>query len=141
MRNFLTRVLLVFATTLWGQPNAKNGIALQGYDPVAYFTSQTAQKGTDTITASHNGVEYHFVSEENKQLFLNNPSQYEPQFGGYCAYGMSKGYKAPIDPNAFTIVDGKLYLNYNLSVRTEWAKEKEQRIPQAEANWLKLQKK
>lgn len=141
MRNFLTRVLLVFATTLWGQPNAKNGIALQGYDPVAYFTSQTAQKGIDTITASHNGVEYHFVSEENKQLFLNNPSQYEPQFGGYCAYGMSKGYKAPIDPNAFTIVDGKLYLNYNLSVRTEWAKEKEQRIPQAEANWLKLQKK
>ena len=71
-------------------------------------------------------------------MFLKNPSAYEPQYGGFCAYGLSEGHKAPIQPEAFTIVDGKLYLNYNLETRTEWQKQEKERIVKADMNWVKL---
>ncbi len=120
--------------------NQENGVALQGFDPVAYFESFKATKGTKEFSVTHNGVVYLFSSEKNKTLFVNNPIQYEPQFGGYCAYGMSNGYKAPIQPEAFTIVDGKLYLNYNLKVKEMWLKEQSARIEKANKNWEEIKK-
>ncbi len=123
------------------QINLKNNVALQGYDPVAYFESAKATEGKKEIKSEYNGAIYHFSSENNKALFLKNPSQYEPQFGGFCAYGMSEGYEAPIQPEAFTIVDGKLYLNYNLKVKEMWSKDHAARIKKAIVNWENIQKK
>ena len=121
--------------------NLKDKVAIQGYDPVAYFESNKAIEGYKEITSEYNGAIYYFSSESNKSLFLTNPSYYEPQFGGYCAYGMSEGYEAPIQPEAFTIVDNKLYLNYNLEVREMWSKEQKIRIENAFNNWDRIQKK
>lgn len=120
--------------------NQDKGIALQGFDPVAYFESAKAIEGTKEFSVTHNGVIYLFSSENNKSLFLNNPVQYEPQFGGYCAYGMSNGYKAPIQPEAFTIVNNKLYLNYSLKVKEMWLKEQSTRIEKANKNWEEVKK-
>jgi len=121
--------------------NLKNNVALQGYDPVAYFEINRPTQGNREINAKYNGAIYYFSSESNKALFLKNPSQYEPQFGGFCAYGMSEGYEAPIQPDAFTIVENKLYLNYNLKVKETWLKERDVRIGKAIVNWNKNQKK
>lgn len=138
------QILLLFVTllplTVFAQKNLKDNIALQGYDPVAYFENNMAVKGEPTISANFEGAVYNFSTEKNKALFLKNPTQYEPQFGGYCAYGMSEGYKAPIKPEAFTIVDNKLYLNYNLEVKEMWLKKQKERIQKAELNWGKLNK-
>lgn len=135
----IIQLLLVFVTTsLSAQTHVKEGIALQGYDPVAYFIDGKAINGTDSIRATYGTATYCFASDAHKEIFLKNPAQYEPQFGGFCAYGMSKGYKAPVDPKAFTIVHDKLYLNYSLEVRDEWQKEREIRIQRAEQHWEKL---
>jgi YHS domain-containing protein len=117
--------------------NTENGVAIQGYDPVAYFESSEATKGKKEITATFQEISYYFSTENNKAIFLKNPTQYIPQFGGYCAYGMSEGYEAPIKPEAFTIVDNKLYLNYNLKVKETWLKDKKNRIQKANSNWNK----
>ena len=121
--------------------NLKNNIAIQGYDPVAYFESDKAIEGNKEIKSEYNGAIYYFSSESNKALFLKNPAQFEPQFGGFCAYGMSQGYEAPIQPQAFTIVDKKLYLNYNVEVKEMWSKEQTARIEKAIVNWGNIQKK
>jgi len=121
--------------------NLKNNVAIQGYDPVGYFESNKALQGSKEIKSEYNGAIYYFSSESNKALFLKNPAQYEPQFGGFCAYGMSEGYEAPIQPEAFTIVDNKLFLNYNLKVKEMWSKEQTARIEKAIENWEKIQKK
>lgn len=118
--------------------NLENKVAIQGFDPVAYFESNKATLGTKDINTEHNGAIYYFSSEANKILFLKNPSQYLPQFGGYCAYGMSEGHKAPVTPEAFTIVDNKLYLNYNLKVKEMWVKKQKECIEKANENWEKL---
>lgn len=135
--------LLAFFIAVIGmaQSNVKNGIALQGYDPVSYFENLAAEKGSEAHKVQYNGAWYYFTSEAHKVTFEKNPSYYEPQFGGYCAYGMSKGYKAAVQPEAFTIFNNKLYLNYNLEVRSTWVKDKEERIQRAEENWKSLQTK
>lgn len=120
--------------------NLKNGIAIQGYDPVAYFTVSKPTQGDKTIQTNYGGATYYFTSQENKDAFTKNPEQYVPQYGGFCAYGMSEGYKAPVKPEAFTIVNNKLYLNYNLKVREDWSKNKEARIEKATVNWEKIKK-
>jgi len=121
--------------------NLKNNVAIQGYDPVGYFENNKAIEGNKEIKTELNGAIYYFSSESNKALFLKNPAQYEPQFGGFCAYGMSEGYEASIQPEAFTIVDNKLFLNYNLKVKEMWSKEQTARIEKAFENWEKIQKK
>jgi YHS domain-containing protein len=121
--------------------NLKNNIAIQGYDPVAFFESNKAIEGKKEISSKYNGAIYYFSSESNKALFLKKPEYYLPQFGGFCAYGMSEGYEAPIQPEAFTIVDNKLFLNYNLKVKEMWSKEQTARIEKATVNWEKIQKK
>jgi YHS domain-containing protein len=89
-------------------------LALEGYDPVAYFTAGKATKGSASLAVVHEGVRYHFASEQNKNLFKANPAKYEPQYGGWCAYAMgATGEKVSIDPETFKITNGKLYLFYH----------------------------
>lgn len=143
-KQFLILFVAFISATTFAQNekhlNIKDKIAIQGFDPVAYFESNKAIEGNKEIKSEHNGAIYYFSSESNKSLFLKNPSYYEPQFGGFCAYGMSEGYEAPVKPEAFTIVDSKLYLNYNLKVKEMWSKEQTARIEKAAVNWEKIQK-
>lgn len=129
---------LVFsAAAIAGPVNASGGLGIKGYDPVAYF-SGGAKKGSSSISAKHDGVTYRFSSEANKAKFQSNPAKYLPAYGGYCAWGLSQGYKAPIDPQAFTVHGGKLYLNYSKSVRANWNKDRSGHIKTANMNWPKI---
>jgi YHS domain-containing protein len=102
-----------------------NNKAIYGYDTVAYFTQSKAVKGDDKITSEYKGAIWHFVSAEHKALFDASPEKYAPQYGGYCAYAMSKGRFVGVDEEAFTIFEDKLYLNYSKSVREDWLEDKE----------------
>jgi len=113
----------------------KSGLALQGYDPVAYFTQNQPVKGSQQFQSSHNGATYHFASAENKKLFDASPAKYEPQFGGYCAYGTSKNKTVPIKPSAFQIVDGRLLLQYDEDVRDTFNKDTRGNLTKADGNW------
>ncbi len=114
---------------------SKAGIAIDGHDPVAYFTMNKPVRGDQAITASHDGATYLFSSEDHKALFVANPQKYVPQYGGYCAYGAAQGYKAPVEPDKFTVLDGKLYLNYNGQVQATWIKDTAGYIEKADAFW------
>jgi len=113
----------------------KNGVAVKGYDVVAYFESNKAIEGNSEINTAYKKATYYFSTEKNKAMFLKQPDKYVPQFGGYCAYGVSENHTSPTDPQAFTIVDDKLYLNYNLKVKELWSKEQKARIIKANENW------
>lgn len=109
--------------------------AIQGYDAVAYFTQSQPVKGSKEFSFIHADQTWYFASAENLEVFKSNPEKYSPQFGGYCAYGMSRGYKAKTEPDAWTIVDGKLYLNYNTDVRNTWNEKQSEFIEKATTNW------
>jgi YHS domain-containing protein len=111
------------------------GLALRGYDPVAYFTEGRPVAGSPAFVASYRGSTFRFASDANRKLFLGDPERYAPQYGGFCAFGTAGGYKAAIDPNAFTIVDGKLYLNYSAAVQTRWRSDRKDYIAKADGNW------
>jgi hypothetical protein len=113
----------------------KDGLALKGHDPVEYFTHNRPAKGDPTRTVTYQGATYRFASEENKKLFEENPAKYAPQFGGFCAYAVSKGYTASIDPAAFQIVDGRLLLQNSLSVRDKFNQDTAANTRKADANW------
>lgn len=117
---------------------ANDGVAIKGYDPVAYFSDGVAAAGSKQVSYVWAGTEWHFTNEKNRDTFKSNPEKYAPQFGGYCAYGASRNYKAPTDPLAFTIVDEKLYLNYNPKVKEIWMKDTKAYIEKAEMNWITL---
>jgi YHS domain-containing protein len=112
-----------------------NGVAIQGYDPVAYFTQDKAVKGSNNFRAEHEGAIYLFATAENLAAFTSDPQKYAPAYGGYCAFGLASGYKAEIEPDAFTITGGKLYLNYNEAVRDAWRKDIPGFVEKADANW------
>ena len=113
----------------------KDGAALRGYDPVAYFKDRQPVKGAAEHKAEYKGSTFHFASQANRDAFVADPTTYAPQYGGYCAYGTASGYKAAIDPAAFTVVNGKLYLNYNRDVQKEWSKDVPGFIVKADKNW------
>ena len=121
---------------------AQSGLAIQGYDPVAYFASNKAIEGKPEIASEYNGVTYHFANAKNKQAFTANPAKYEPQYGGWCAYAMgSKGEKVEIDPATFKIVDGKLFLFYNKLLTNTlpmWNKDEAHLKTNADQNWTKF---
>ena len=119
----------------------ESGLAIRGYDPVAYFNLNEAKKGKKDFEFEYMGATWRFVSVENRDAFKNDPNKYLPQYGGYCAYGMSHGYAAPIDPVAWSIVDGKLYLNFSHDVQREWKKDIPGHIQKADVNWPKIPKK
>ena len=113
----------------------KSGTAISGYDAVAYFKEGQATKGTDQFVYNWNGANWYFSNQQNLDSFKTSPQKFAPQYGGYCAYGMYEGHKAPTDPNAWTIVNGKLYFNYNLEVRELWRDKKEEKIETADTKW------
>lgn len=111
------------------------GAAINGYDAVAYFTEGKPLKGDKNYIFSWAGVDWYFINDQNLEVFKKQPEKYAPQFGGYCAYGVSEGHKAPTDPEAWTIVEGKLYLNYNKDVQKLWKQSQDEHIKKAIVNW------
>lgn len=111
--------------------------AIKGYDPVAYFSKAQAVKGKEDIIYEWQGATWHFENETNKDVFVKNPEKYTPQYGGYCAYGLAKGYKVKIEPDVWVIENGKLYLNYDKSVQKDWDKDRKGYIEKANQNWHK----
>jgi len=116
----------------------KNGVAASGYDVVAYFTEAKPVDGSDAFTASHEGATWRFASAENRETFLADPAKYAPQYGGYCAYAAAKGSTAPTVPEAWKVVDGKLYLNYSSGVQRRWESRQAGYIADADANWPQI---
>lgn len=114
---------------------AENGIAVDGSDVVAYFTQNAPVAGDPAITADYMGATWRFASEANRDAFTADPARYAPQYGGYCAYAVSQGYTAPTVPEAWSIVDDKLYLNFSTSVRSRWERDIPGHIAAADANW------
>lgn len=112
--------------------------AIKGYDTVAYFTQEKPVEGKEDITIDYQGVTWRFASTENKALFEKKPEKYAPQYGGYCAYAMSRGDFAKIEPEAWTIIEGKLYLNYNTKIQKEWDEDRLGYIQSANAAWGKV---
>jgi YHS domain-containing protein len=113
----------------------KEGAAIGGYDPVAYFTLGKPTKGKAEFEAEWKGARWRFSTPEHRDDFKAEPTKYAPQFGGYCAYGLTKGYAAPTAPDAWKIVDGKLYLNYDKDVQKLWEKGLPAIIGEGEKNW------
>lgn len=115
--------------------------AINGYDPVAYFSQNEAVRGSGFHTAEHAGQTYLFASEDNKKEFTKNPAKYAPQFGGFCAFGVSLGKKFYSDPTAFAVVGGKLYLNLNKEIQAKWNADQAQMIKKADGLWDKIKSK
>ena len=121
--------------------NAADGIALKGYDAVAYFTTGEPTPGVDEYTHRWKGVTYRFASAENRDRFKADPERYVPQYGGYCAYAMSIDRIADVDPSRWAIVDGKLYLNNNRLSQALWSVNKRGKIVSGDRNWAVFPKK
>lgn len=118
--------------------NTESGIAIKGYDPVAYFADGKPVKGSPKHSHDWMGAQWQFASDDHKQQFIANPEKYAPRYGGYCAYAVSQGVTADIDPEAWKIVDGKLYLNLSPGVASIWLKDIPGYIAAADKNWPKL---
>jgi YHS domain-containing protein len=116
------------------------GTAINGYDPVAYFLQNKAVEGNESYSTDWSGSNWKFISQANLDSFKIAPEKYAPQYGGYCAYGCSENHKSPTDPNAFTIVGNKLYLNYSLKVKEYWLKDTSGKIKAADGYWPALNK-
>ena len=149
MKKILIIVIAFVSITLNAQTAAKRTsefnlekkVAIQGYDPVSYFTQKKAVKGKSSIATTYEGITYNFSSQANKDTFLKNPVNYEPQYGGWCAYAMgASGEKVEIDPDTFKIVDNKLYLFYNAffnNTLKTWNKDENNLKKKADSSWKK----
>lgn len=143
-RSFLSTLIVsvpavaAISTPAWAEKPpvfASGGIAINGYDPVAYFTESKPVEGSDSYTSGWKGATLRFASAENKAMFDADPEKFAPQYGGYCAYAVSKGATAPTDPNAWTVFEDRLYLNFSTDVRSIWRQDKPGNIAKADANW------
>ncbi len=123
-----------------GEINQIDGLALHGFDPVAYFTQNKAIKGEPFITASYQGVTYQFASKEDQAAFQANPAKYVPQYGGFCAFATTAGLKADVDPYAFAINDGKLYVNYSDKALQAYQADVKGNTKKADHNWPEVAK-
>jgi YHS domain-containing protein len=137
-----TLVLAAAMTAIPGVAGAKSpvnvdwkGVAIKGYDPVAYFTMSKPVKGDKDHVSTWMGATWRFVSPENRGQFEKDPEKYAPRYGGYCAYGVANNYLVKIDPEAWTVYEGRLYLNYSLQVREQWKEDIPGHIRKADANW------
>ena len=130
----------ISASALAGDFYEKDGVAIKGYDPVAYFTDNNPVKGSPAYKAEYGGSVFHFVSQANRDAFAANPAKYAPQYNGFCAFGTAGGYKAAVDSAAFTIVNNKLYLNYNQDVRKKWSTDIPGFVVKADKNWPEVAK-
>jgi len=132
---FATGMVPMTAAFAGGVYKNSDNVAIHGYDPVGYFKMGKPVEGIREFSSKHDGAVWLFSSAENKTLFDGNPSKYAPQYGGHCAYAVSKGAKAPTVPEAWTIADGKLYLNYSIGVRQTWQTDQAENIKKADINW------
>ena len=123
------------AASAAGEFYEKDGAAIRGYDPVAYFTDGKPVKGSPEHQATYKGSTFHFRSKANRDAFAADPAKYAPQYGGFCAFGTAGGYKAATQPAAFTIVGDKLYLNYNADVQKKWSSDIPGYVRSADGKW------
>jgi YHS domain-containing protein len=142
-RAVLAAALLLFASIVpafAGEFFEEDGVAIRGYDPIAYFAEMKPVKGLAEFHAEYQGSTFYLSSVAHRDTFTASPDKFAPQYGGYCAFGMAKGYKAVIDPDAFTVVGDKLYLNYSETVRSKWKLDIPGYIRTANANWPEVKK-
>jgi YHS domain-containing protein len=135
--------MLFFATAaaaLAGDFFETGGTAIRGYDPVAYFSENKPVRGSPAYTADFGGSKFHFASASNRDAFTADPARYVPQYNGFCAFGVAGGYKAAIDPAAFTVVNGRLYLNYNRDIQRKWSRDIPGFVDKADRNWPQVRK-
>lgn len=137
---FIALALLLCATPAMAEKDPVytgtfSNVAVQGYDPVAYFTAGEPTKGSASFTTVYQGAEYRFASQENLNMFLETPTIYAPQYGGYCAWAVAQGNTAKGDARFWKIVDGKLYLNYNGKIQKRWEGDIEGFISAGDSNW------
>ena len=131
--------LPVFAQSTQSAPIfTDGGAAIRGTDVVAYFTDGAPAKGSKDYTHNWQGATWQFSSAANRDAFAANPEAYAPQYGGNCAWAVSQGYTAPVDPDAWKIVDGKLYLNYSRRIQRRWERDVPGNIEAANGNWPKI---
>ncbi len=116
----------------------EDGYAIGGYDPVAYFTERRPLEGKPEFALEHDNATWLFATATNRDRFATAPERYAPQYGGFCAYGVAQGYKVSIEPDLWTIVDGKLYLNYSPSVQRNWEEDIPGYIAEADERWPEL---
>lgn len=138
-------LLIVFCTVANGQNlNLQKGVAISGYDPVAYFTLGKAVPGSSNVSHTYKGGVYYFATEDDRKAFIKEPTKYEPQYGGWCAFAMAtEGKKVEVNPQTFKIVNGRLLLFYNkflTNTLISWNKNEKKLLPQADANWTKITK-
>ena len=136
-------MILLFTTATMAQKDEDSPVfstkegAIKGYDPVAYFTDGKPVKGQKAITFQYQGATWHFATQAHRDVFAQSPEKYAPVYGGWCAYGWAQGYPAKIEPEAWSIVDGKLYLNYDQSIQKKWSKKQVEYIQAANKNYRK----
>ena len=132
-------LLVMTGSALAVDPVFKSGAhAIRGFDPVAYFTDGKPLRGKTEFTHEWNGATWSFSSAENLMAFKEDPEKFAPQYGGYCAWAVSQGYTASIDPQVWAIVDDKLYLNYSKGVQKRWEGDIPGHIAEANTNWPKI---
>jgi YHS domain-containing protein len=146
-KNWIAFCLLILTSCAYSQTDAKlfnleDGIALNGFDPVGYFTEGIAVKGSKEFSYFYDGITYCFASGSDRDIFRLAPVKYMPQYGGWCAYAMGHdGTKVEVDPETFKIINGKLYLFYNKffnNTLKSWNRDEPKLQAQADANWLKI---
>jgi len=141
MRKLLVLTLFFLGVPVFAQmPKSlqnldKQGVAIQGYDPVAFFTQNKPMKGDARYQSTYKGAKYYFASAEDKAMFDDKPAKYAPQFGGFCAYGVSQGHTAPVKIEAFQIVNGRLLMQYDLDVKNDFNKDQSGNLAKADQNW------
>ena len=149
MRLFVPKILLFLASVVGSQlvlaaqhggsvNKGEDGVAVKGYDVVAYFDQKQPMKGDPKYSYEYNGAKYNFVSSGHLALFAKSPEAYLPQYGGYCAVGTSMGHKADIDPESWAVIDNKLYLNSSKGAQKLFDKDPQSAIKKADQNWTKL---
>lgn len=134
-------VMLGMTATTWADSVNRTligGYAVKGFDVVAYFSEGRPVKGERSLSYSWAGAKWLFATAENRDRFVSDPGAYAPQYGGFCAWAVSQGYTADIDPQAWKIVAGKLYLNYNADVQAKWSTDVNGLIRKADENWPRL---
>lgn len=117
---------------------AANVLAVGGFDTVAYHTRQSAVPGNSQFRVSWKGAEWHFASQENRDLFVREPDRYAPQYGGWCAFALAIGTRASSDPRLFDVVNGRLYLNQSLGTQSSWRQDQASMIQRGDQNWPRL---
>lgn len=146
MKNIQSIILLlllvapVFVFAQSGEVYTTKDGAIDGYDPVAFFKEQKPMKGKKELVYDWNGAKWYFSSQGNLNEFKANPEKYAPQYGGYCAYGTADGHKAPTKVDTWTVVEDKLYFNYNQDVKKLWSKNQSELILKADKNWPTVKK-